>query len=277
MKNEFDEYVHEEGPQWQAPVTWSALLVIGWLVYEFTAQPGLGAFVACFKFGWNDFLTARWLRRIDPFRPRARTCFWLYVASGLWKIALTGTLLMFGVLVWVIFQNPAPNNGQLIGVAALQVFLGAWVATLLGFAFSTVTTCIAVGRAWHHGVPLWLESAMHKARKENVWPSLYPHLKRHPNKAGRLVKWALMVLLVVASVVVPLAVQRRLRFLPFVLVFMALLPLTVALYRTIRRNGLLAVSPAACWGSEDPNLKPEWADAPLDPDLPNTWATKSGG
>jgi hypothetical protein len=275
MKNEFDEYVHDDSPQWRAPITWSALLLLGWLVYELTAMPALGAFVACFKFGWNDFLTARWLRRVDPSRPRGRTCFLLYVAAGLWKIALTGTLLMFGVLVWHVFQNPAPNNGPWIGPAAVQVLMGAWVATLLGFALSTLTTCIAVGRAWRHGVPLWLQTSMHKARKENVWPSLYPHLKRHRNKAGRLIKWALMVLVVAGSLMIPLMVQRRLRFLPFVLVFLALMPLAVAMFRAIRRNGLLAASPAACWGTEDPNLNPGWVDVAEDPGLRTAWVTKS--
>jgi hypothetical protein len=276
MTNEFDEYVHEDRTQWRAPITWSALLLLGWLVYELTAMPALGAFVACFKFGWNDFLTARWLRRLDPFRPRGRACFWLYVAAGLWKIALTGTLVMFGVLVWAIFQNPGPNNGQWIGMAALQVFLGAWVATLLGFALSTLTTCIAVGRAWRHGVPLWLQASMHKARKENVWPSLYPHLKRDRNKAGRLIKWALMVLVIAASVMIPLTVQGRLRFVSFVLAFLALLPLAVSMFRAIHRNGLLAPNPAACWGSEDPNAQPDWIAFSRDRDVASTWATKSG-
>jgi hypothetical protein len=277
VKNEFDEYVHEEGTQWRAPITWSALLVLGWLVYELTAMPALGAFVVCFKFGWNDFRTARWLRHIDPFRSRGRTCFWLYTAAGLWKIALTGTLVMFGVLVWLVIQNPGPKNGQAIGAVALQVFLGAWVATLLGFALSTLTTCMAVGRAWRHGVPLWLQTSTHQARKENVWPSLQLHSSRQRNKAGRLIKWALMVLVLAASVAIPLAVQRRLRFLPFVLVFLALLPLAVRLFRAIRLKGLLAASPAACWGTEDPNQKPEWVDAALDPDRQAAWATESGG
>jgi hypothetical protein len=277
MKNKFDEYVHEDGQQWRAPITWSALLLLGWLVYELTAMPALGAFVVCFKFGWNDFRTARWLRRVDPLRPRGRTCFWLYVAAGLWKIALTGTLVMFGVLVWAVIGNAAPNNAPWLGVAALQVFFGAWVATLLGFALSTLTTCIAVGRAWRHGVPLWLQPSVHKARKENVWPSHYPHLKRHRNKAGRLIKWALMVVVVAASVMIPLTVERRLRFLTFVLVFLAVLPLAVSMFRAIRRHGLLAASPAACWGTEDPNLQPEWVDFAPDPDVSKAWATKSGG
>src|SRR3954454_11024639 len=74
-----------------------ALLALGFVVYELTAQPGLGAAIACTKFGWDDFLTARWLRRRDPDRRRGRAEFWLFVAAGLWKTAVTGVVVMFAV------------------------------------------------------------------------------------------------------------------------------------------------------------------------------------
>jgi hypothetical protein len=118
---------------------------------------------------------------------------------------------------------------------------------------------------------------MHKARKDNIWPSLHPDVQRHRNKAGRLIKWALMVLVMVGAVATPWAVQGQLRFLPFVLVLLALLPLAVRLFRAIRRNGLLAASPAACWGPEDPNQQPEWVDVAPDRDWHAAWAAKAGG
>src|SRR5947209_1697135 len=86
------------------------MLAAGILVFELTKSPGLGAAIACTKFGWEDFLTARWLRRTDPDRRRGRTCFWLYVASGLWKCALTGIAVMFAVtFLAAAMQAPQPR------------------------------------------------------------------------------------------------------------------------------------------------------------------------
>ena len=75
---------------------WALLLIVAWLVFELTAQPALAVAAVCVKFGWEDFRTARWLRRSDPDRLRGRACFWLYVASGLWKTAITGTVQASG-------------------------------------------------------------------------------------------------------------------------------------------------------------------------------------
>src|SRR5205823_1721793 len=55
---------------------------VGWALYELTTQPALGAVAVCLKFGWEDFRTARWLRRRDPNRRRGRACFWLYVGNA---------------------------------------------------------------------------------------------------------------------------------------------------------------------------------------------------
>ena len=72
--------------RWRSSLTWSALITIGILIYELTTQPILGVIVVCSKFGWNDFLIAYLLPRVDPNRPRSRTVFWFYVAAGLGEI-----------------------------------------------------------------------------------------------------------------------------------------------------------------------------------------------
>lgn len=91
---------------------WPVLIAAGILVYELTAQPGLGAAVACAKFGWDDFLTAFWLRKRDPDRARSWTCFWLYFASGLWKVATAGIVAMFsiGFLVVLLTEKQWPER-----------------------------------------------------------------------------------------------------------------------------------------------------------------------
>ena len=50
---------------WRLRLSWPVVLLLAWLVYEFTALPGLAAAVTCWKFGWADFLAARWLRRAE--------------------------------------------------------------------------------------------------------------------------------------------------------------------------------------------------------------------
>src|SRR5579883_1732807 len=102
--------VKEDDPDrtdgWRPHLTWSALFLLGLLLYELTSQPGLAAAVTCVKFGWSDFQVARWLRRVDPDRGRGRTCFWFYLAFGLWKVAILATVMMITLLFFASLFNP---------------------------------------------------------------------------------------------------------------------------------------------------------------------------
>src|SRR5215475_3477379 len=84
---------------WRLSVSWYALLLLGWLLYEATSQPELAAAVTCAKFGWSDWRAAWWLRRVDPDWRRGRTCFWFYLAYGLWKVAVMASVVMFVLLL----------------------------------------------------------------------------------------------------------------------------------------------------------------------------------
>src|SRR4051812_15316482 len=113
------ERAEEQAPRsWGVHVSWSALFLLGWLLYEATSQPGLAAAVTCAKFGWSDWRAAWWLRRVDPDWRRGRTCFWFYLAFGLWKVAVMALLFMF-LLVQLAAAlargNPgwAPQAGRL--------------------------------------------------------------------------------------------------------------------------------------------------------------------
>ncbi len=55
--------------------SWSALLMLAFLIYEFSSQASLGIVVLCCKFGWEDFQTAWWLQKRDEYPSRARACF----------------------------------------------------------------------------------------------------------------------------------------------------------------------------------------------------------
>src|SRR5262245_50371075 len=92
-------------PKW---LTMAGLLSVAWLVYEATAQPALAAVVFCLKFGWDDWRIAVWLWRSDPNRGRSHACFWAYVAAGLWRVAITGTVLMFAIAAFL--ERPQPGR-----------------------------------------------------------------------------------------------------------------------------------------------------------------------
>src|SRR6185312_8713422 len=140
-------------------LSWPALFLAGWLLYEFTAQPGPAALVACAKFGWPDVRTAFWLRRVDPDRLRGRACFWSYLTFALWKVAMMATVAMIVIgFLSVIFdrlqrQPPANNNG------VSPVLGGALAAAAIGFGLSFPTTYIALWLALRSGIRLWLGHA----------------------------------------------------------------------------------------------------------------------
>ena len=148
---------------------WPMLFLAGWLLYEFTAQPGLAALVACAKFGWADVRTAFWLRRVDPDRSRGQTCFWCYLSYGLWKVAIMATLTMIVLgLLNVIVERAAgqaqANNGF------SPVLGGALMAAAMGFSLSFPTSYFALWLAYRNGVRIWLGQAPSRARKERFWP-----------------------------------------------------------------------------------------------------------
>src|SRR5436305_6385075 len=97
-------------------LSWTAVVALGLLVYEFTTQPALGAAMLSLKFGWRDFRAALWLRRTDPDPGRGRACFWLYGANGLWKIALVSV-----VVFWMVAVIATPWQGMRL-VQQRQVF-----------------------------------------------------------------------------------------------------------------------------------------------------------
>src|SRR5262249_40851610 len=55
-----------------------------------------------------------------------------------------------------------------------DAFLGAAATTLGGFILSVLVSHLALVWALRHKVRLWLDGEVHRARRENVWPSCYP-------------------------------------------------------------------------------------------------------
>jgi hypothetical protein len=166
---------------WTSYLSWPVLLGLGWLIYELTHKPALGALAVCMKFGLNDFRTARWLSRIDGHRGRAHACFWLYVASGLYKTAITGGVLALAITLFAGVLRPrgVQVRPQFLNWDGFkEAFLGAALTTLGGFILSVLVSMLALAWASRHRVKLWLDGALHHARRENIWPSCFPSTGR---------------------------------------------------------------------------------------------------
>jgi hypothetical protein len=246
--------------------------LLAFAVYELTAQPGLAAAVACTKFGWNDFLTARWLWRIDPNRRRARACGFLYIASGFWKIAVTGFALMmlFGVVA-AIEDGGKPQPNQKAGEPP-PMFIGAILAAFIGIVLSTLTTCAALWSAWRHRVKLWLSGGVHGARRQDIWPSLYRPAYARDNHAQAVVITALVigyfvgcgiVLLAAASVLAPIIQGNAAAGMGVCMIAMIGGPILLLCFKDLLARRVIAQGPADCWSPSEAEawlrrMHPEW-------------------
>jgi uncharacterized membrane protein YhaH (DUF805 family) len=240
-----------------------ALLALGLVVYELTAQPGLGAAIACTKFGWDDFLTARWLRRRDPNGNRGRASFWLFVAAGLWKTAVTGVVVMFAVAFLEAAVQPPPPLGRPPQPPS-EAIVGALLAALLGFGLSTLATARAFIAALRHHVRLWIDRRVHRDRRADHWPPISTPGRK--NRAGAVLFTALflgmLALLTLLHVILRSALQGwagggqhgqhvadTAANLICCGVFL-LVPVLILVFRDILVQLALARSPAECWERE---------------------------
>jgi hypothetical protein len=257
MSQQLDGYIGDEhsSKRQHGLMTWPALLAIGWLLYELTAQPNLGAAIVCAKFGWNDFRAALWLRRIDPHRRRARACFWFYLASGLWKMAITATLTIFAFAFLVASLQPRAPGGR--AKPPPMPFLPPWfygvmLTALMGFGLSALTTLIALALASRYRIKFWLSANVHKFRRLNRWPPYDVH-SAAPNQAGRILLTALILMIAPAVLAVCVMLGMALaRFGPvgvmsIVLLAMGVCPVSIMVLRDMLMANFVARTPSECW------------------------------
>jgi hypothetical protein len=204
MADEIQDVAGRPAGRWSAVLSWPLLVLLGWLLFELTAQPGLGAAVLCVKFGWNDFRTAWWLRRRDPWPARGRACFWTYLASGCGKVVLTAFLVMI-VCVLLTPGRPGPGKQGAPANVPPPELLAAVFTGLVGGLLMVLTTTWALWLAWRHGVRVWLGGAVHQARRWDIWPP--SQVSHQPgNGAGCLIQCVLVVLLLILIMLLILAV-----------------------------------------------------------------------
>jgi hypothetical protein len=154
---------------WRVHLSWTTLIILGWVLYELTSQPALGAGVACAKFGWSDLRAAFWLRRVDPDRQRGTVCFWWYVTFALWKVAVMAVLAAF-VISFISAACDGPPNPAMPRKPVSPVLHGIAGAMGVGFGLSLLSSYVAMWIALRKGISVWLGSAPHRARTERYWP-----------------------------------------------------------------------------------------------------------
>jgi hypothetical protein len=255
--NDPHDYEGQPPPPRQHVLTLPFILALGWLIYEVTAQPALAAMAMCLKFGWEDFRTARWLQLSDPDRARGRACYWLYLSSGLWKVAISGLAMIFLISALVTLMRVNRNQAQQVA----PMLAAAGITLVLGFGFSALASYVAFWTAWRHRVRLWLNGAVYRARVRNDWPPHYGQV----NRAGVL---AVTTIIVTCLFIIPVAVglacyaagdhladasKRTLFGLASVASWFVLLPALLVKYLGVQRS-LFARHPDECWGDELPIL-----------------------
>ena len=219
------EPTYDETPaeRWTERLSWGAMLPLGWLIYELTARPSFAIVVVCAKFGWNDFLSAHWLLRSDPDVGRGRTCFWFYLASGLWKITVAAFLVTGGLLILMIGLEARPPRG----------LFDAGITAAVGIGLLAVIPLVGVMNARLYRVKVWVDSSIHESRRADLWP---PRAGGFNATMGLLFPALLVPIVVTALITLQLGLWTMLA---------SVFGEGIFIWSLLR--GVCAASPAECW------------------------------
>jgi hypothetical protein len=246
-----DETAPQVRGRWDFLFSWTGLFIVGWVIYELTAQTALAITLFCCKFGWEDVRTGTWLRRRDPLKARGKMEFWIFVASGLWKITLTAMIFMVVAVSLVeMAKQPQPANAN--GEPPAE-FIEACATAMIGVLLSCVATCRSLGLAVWHKQRIWLDGSLHQVRRRNDWP---PRLSAGENKAGTLLKVAVAIVSVIPILTAIIAfvpmrpVQARQSDDAVVFSMLALLigvPIVLFVAASYLKDKFLATRSDQCW------------------------------
>jgi hypothetical protein len=240
------EEIRSPEPGWNPAIVWSGLGFIGWLAFELTAQPALVAVIVCSRFGWDDILTAFWLRRHDPHRGRGRTCFWFCLASAVLKMILTACAMamLFAAVMDLLGGHKPQQNGN---PQFPKAFFGPLYVMAAGIPLLGICAGIGCVSARWHRHPVWLSPSLHRARRDGCWPpDLTSDFAGSQQNAARP-PWLAMVAILVTAVPF-MAVPAF--FFNLVLGALVLAGGLLAIPLIARR--VTATHPRDCWGELDP-------------------------
>lgn len=234
---------------WSDLFSWTGIFMVGWLIYELTTDASLSVVVLCLKFGWEDFKTGLWLRRRDPDTARGRTCFWIFLAWSLAKVAIAGAVS--GCVIMVLIFG-SQQNGQPRSI--LNLLVEAFLSMLIGFVLSALATLVALARAWRLGHKIWVDRVVTESRLVDWWPPTSQAFRR-VNRTGRLVFNAFvhvyfMILVPGFYLLVDMIIQnRQMAAVITCVATLIFLPFGILSSRDFARKRLLANEPAECWNT----------------------------
>ena len=235
--HELSEPLAEQAPpaqRWTEHITWSAMLALGWVLYEVTAQPSYGIAIVCAKFGWQDFATACWLLRWDPHRGRGRSSFYFYVASGLWRITVAA-FFVTGCTLWIVALV-----GER-GMAKPKHLIGVGITAAVGITLLAVIPLMGAICAKAYRVKIWIDDTVHQSRRDHVWPPA--------GLGGNTIRGLLF-----PALIVPLLVTSLVTIKAFGVWGMLAIVFTEAFTICTLFRGIAASTPAECWGDTSDDL-----------------------
>lgn len=240
-----ENYADEAAParRWTEHISWGATLALAWMIYEMTTKPGIGIVVACAKFGWNDIVTAHWLVWRDPRKSRGWTCFFFYMAAGLWKMTVAAFLLT-GVILTV---------AMLMGQKPPRVLRGLGLTAAVGITLLAVVPSVGVALARWFRLKVWIDSSVHHSRRADQFP---------PTPTGFNMAAGLLFPALIVPIVLTALVTARLG--PW-LMLMCLFTAGLIIWRFFR--GIAAHHPTECWDEVSELESDIWEDDGLDPTL----------
>jgi hypothetical protein len=248
---------------WAPHLSWTTLILLGWLLYELTSQPGLAAAVGCAKFGWADFRAALWLRRVDPDRRRGIACFWWYITFALWKVAVMSVLAIF-LIGFISGLGAGARNAAPVRPQVSPVLQGVASAMGIGFGLSFLSGYVALWSALRHQVRVWLGSAPHRARVERHWPPSHGQVNFATYVTfTTLVFSILFVLIAVVAILVPFNWQPQGPWAAFLMatVMLSTIGGLIVAFAVVTKR-IVAQTPQECWPWEPDEVACQVSEPP---------------
>ena len=223
-----------------------AIVVLGLVVFELTANAVISTAVSCLEFGRTDFQTAWWLLRTDPDRRRSSICCRCYVAWGLWRVSLMAMGVIFLLVVATIVMNQA-NPGA---AAPPEHVGGAFALLALTLSLASVLSMTVIVASLRTRTRIWLGPEPRQAKQQGIWPpSAVPQHRYRGNQSKVLFYLGcfgvLFPTLVTATFACFLSPLKEIRWVYLGILMLMLLALIAAISHLERR--VLAGSPADCW------------------------------
>jgi hypothetical protein len=162
-----DWYEHAERPVANRALWRWLPLLVGVVVFEFTADAMLGIALSCLKFGIEEWRTALWLWKTDPDRQRGRACGLFHAAYGFGKVALGSWVLGTIGMVLIAILSGVPNLPLAV---MFQQAHGGFLTMVAGLAAFLIVSYLAIGVSIRDQRVVWIGRIAHRARVVGTWP-----------------------------------------------------------------------------------------------------------